>query len=114
MPVRVVLISNSGIIGYSVFSNLYLSSGALLFVGEPESNALPDEGLGETSPSLRTMPATRQIMSGPKPAQGGYKAADEERWRVVEEELAQGELGKRAIELKGTTVSGPYCSDERG
>lgn len=46
-------------------------------------------------------------MSGPK-TEGGFPAADEDRWRVVGHEMAGAELSKRAIYLKGITVSFPF------
>jgi hypothetical protein len=81
----------TGPAGYSVFSNLYLSAGSLLYVASDRE-------------STRLLPKTRQIMSGPRSGKG-YPAADEDRWRVVEHEQAGAELGKRAVYLRGVTVS---------
>lgn len=83
-----------GIPGYTLWSNLYVSSGALLAVQPDRRDPTEPEWL-----------ATRQIMSGEKRPTGGYGAADEERWRVVDESVASGELGKRGIFLSGVTVS---------
>ena len=44
-------------------------------------------------------------MSGEKLEKGGHSAAGEDRWRVVDELEAREELGKRALVLRGTTVS---------
>lgn len=81
-----------GVPGYSVFSNLYLSAGGFTFV-EPESGV-----------KYKKLPGTRQILSGPKQKNGHYPAADEERWRIIGNEQASGELGSRALHLKGVTV----------
>lgn len=81
-----------------MFSNLYLSAGSLLFV-EPDHHAVA------TAPVSSPLPGTRQIMSGPKKATGGYGAADEDRWRVTSQGAAAVELGKRGLYLKGVTVS---------
>jgi hypothetical protein len=83
-----------GIPGYTLWTNLYVSSGALLAIQPDRRDPTEPEWL-----------ATRQIMSGEKRPTGGYGAADEERWRVVDESVASGELGKRAIVLNGVTVS---------
>jgi hypothetical protein len=82
-----------GIAGYTLWSDLYLSSSALVAVRPSHRD-----------PSEPEYPAVRQIMSGEKRPTGGYPAADEERWRVVDESVIRGELGKRAILLKGVTV----------
>ena len=54
------------------------------------------------------LPLIRQIMSGPR-TDGGFPAAGEDRWRVIGEDIARGELGKRAIYLSGVTVSVPHA-----
>ena len=43
-------------------------------------------------------------MSGER-TEGGYPAANEERYRVVDEALGREEVGKRAVVLPGVTVS---------
>jgi hypothetical protein len=90
-----------------------------MHVGEPSSYLPPDVApsslnLSSSSMSGRArakadtrppLPNTRQIMSGPRTPGAGFPAAEEDRWRVVDEVLAKGELGKRATYLRGVTVS---------
>lgn len=86
--------ARAGIAGYTVWSNLYLSAGAFLFV-EPDSGP---------SPLSKKLPGTRQILSGARKPGGGYGAAEEDRWRIAAQEVASGELEKRAVYLRGITV----------
>jgi hypothetical protein len=101
-------------------SNLYLSSGVFLHVSEPDSTlergtpptALDADATGGSAERRAgkganggpPLPHTRQIISGPRTSEGRYEAAGEDRWRVVDEDSAAAELGKRAVYLKGVTV----------
>jgi len=49
----------------------------------------------------KTLLPPKQIMSG----ETRGDAPDEERWRILPEEVAKGELGNRGVMLKGVTVS---------
>ena len=133
-----------GLAGYTVFSNLYLSSGAFLHVSEPPSTleeGVPPRPLDVQNSDTPTaadpmdrwakkgskstgksssvqvdtqrppLPHARQIMSGPRTPDGRYEAAGEERWRVVDQTVAQGELGERAVYLSGVTY---IFNDEAG
>ncbi|KAK4684253.1 short coiled-coil protein, partial [Tremellales sp. Uapishka_1] len=84
---------DGGIPGYSIFSNLYLSSSTFLAVRP----SIP-------LPGQKDIPPVRHIMSASKSPKGGYPAAGEDVWRVIDgEEMARDELGKTAILLKGVT-----------
>lgn len=74
--------------GYTVWSNLYLSTGTLLAVTGDDGSQLP---------------SPRHILSGEKQEKGGFPAAGDDRWRVEHEDVVRGELGRTAILLPGTT-----------
>lgn len=82
---------DGGIPGYSVFSNMYLSGGALMPVSADDTAAAE-------------MPRARAVMSGFSPG-GGRPPAGEDRWApLVGEKLARSHFGKRAVRVPGITV----------
>ncbi|KAL7419057.1 hypothetical protein Q5752_005893 [Cryptotrichosporon argae] len=98
-----------GLPGYTVFSNLYLSRGALLAVtpsaspatsSDDDDDALAGEGAARRAP----IPPARAVMSGEKRAGGGWPAPGEDRWREVEGgDVTRDELGDVAVRLPGVT-----------
>lgn len=110
-------LTDLGLPGYSVFSNLYVSAGGFMFVapssrhtpardrmhgGGSDGNAAPDHGVRKRR---KVLPKPRQIMSGNLETKEHNKAAGEEWWREVEDGLAKDELGKKGLVYRGVTVS---------
>lgn len=85
----------TGLPGYNVFSNMYLSGGALVPVSADDEAA-------------EDIPKGRSVLSG---SQRPGSVPGDERWApIVGDKLARAQLGKRAVRLPGVTVSIPSAS----
>jgi hypothetical protein len=105
-----------GLPGYTIWKDLYLSSSTLIAIksspstpihiegddGESDSEREDTEsGKGREKGEEKEWPIKKFIMSDEN--RRGVEE-DSDRWRVVDEDVGRGEVGKRAIRLRGTTV----------